>query len=189
MSKEVSEKVSKEISPTGEELAEYLEDVFVKLDNELNAIEKFEKSREELIEKENEYYKNLVGAVEEVAMSKYLTKEEFLKKRPVRFEDVEIPEWDAKVRVKELMSSARDKWEQSNLQDAGKGQMKLRLQNARARLVAASVIDPDSGELVFTDEDVLAIGGQSAAVIDRIYDVAARLSGITENDLEEITKN
>ena len=122
-------------------------------------------------------------------MSNYLTKEEFLKKRPVRFEDVEIPEWEAKVRVKELMSSARDKWEQSNLEDKGKGQMKLRLQNARARLVAASVVDPESGELIFSDEDVLAIGGQSAAVIDRIYDVAARLSGITENDLDEITKN
>jgi hypothetical protein len=153
-----------------------------------NYIEELQQSQEEIeeiIELGREQGKKHMEKI----MSKYLTKEEFLKKRPVRFEDVEIPEWDAKVRVKELMSSARDKWEQSNLQDAGKGQMKLRLQNARARLVAASVIDPDSGELVFTDEDVLAIGGQSAAVIDRIYDVAARLSGITENDLEEITKN
>lgn len=122
-------------------------------------------------------------------MSNYLTKEEFLKKRPVRFEDVEIPEWEAKVRVKELTAQARDKWEQSNLEDKGKGQMKLRLQNARARLVALSVIDAESGELLFSDEDVLAIGAQSAAVIDRIYDVAARLSGITDNDLDEITKN
>lgn len=122
-------------------------------------------------------------------MSNYLSKEEFLKKRPSRFEDVEIPEWDARVRVRELTSAARDKWEQSNLEDKGKGQMKLRLQNARARLVALAVIDPESGELIFSDEDVLAIGGQSAAVIDRIYDVAARLSGITDEDIEELTKN
>jgi hypothetical protein len=122
-------------------------------------------------------------------MSNYLTKEEFLKKRPVRFEDVEIQEWEAKVRVKELTAQARDRWEQSNLEDKGKGQMKLRLQNARARLVALSVIDAESGDLLFSDEDVLAIGAQSAAVIDRIYDVAARLSGITDNDLDEITKN
>lgn len=122
-------------------------------------------------------------------MSTYLTRDEFLKKRPARFEDVEIPEWDAKVRVRELTSAARDMWEQSNLDDKGKGQMKLRLKNARARLVALSVIDPKSGELLFSGEDVLAIGGQSAAVVDRIYDVAGRLSGISDEDIEELTKN
>lgn len=122
-------------------------------------------------------------------MSTYLTRDEFLKKRPARFEDVEIPEWDAKVRVRELTSAARDMWEQSNLDDKGKGQMKLRLKNARARLVALSVIDPESGELLFSGEDVLAIGGQSAAVVDRIYDVAGRLSGISDEDIEELTKN
>ena len=63
------------------------------------------------------------------------------------------------------------------------------MRNARARLVAVSAIDAETGELMFSEEDVLAIGEQSAAVIDRIYDVASKISGISDNDLEEITKN
>ena len=42
---------------------------------------------------------------------------------------------------------------------------------------------------MFTDADVVALGAKSAAALDRIYDVATRLSGITDEDVEEIAED
>lgn len=123
-------------------------------------------------------------------MAKYLSREEILKARERRTEDVPIPEWDGAVRVRGLSAAERDRWEQSNLQERGrKGGYRLRLENARARLVALTAVDVESGALLFSEEDTRALGEAEAAVIDRLYEAAARLSGITEEDLDELLKN
>ena len=59
--------------------------------------------------------------------------------------------------------------------------------NLRAKLVARSVVG-DDGEPVFTQQDVAALGELSAAALDRVFEVASRLSGLSEADLEEMGK-
>jgi len=42
---------------------------------------------------------------------------------------------------------------------------------------------------VFTQQDVAALGELSAAALDRVFDVASRLSGLNPEDVEAMTKN
>jgi len=61
-------------------------------------------------------------------------------------------------------------------------------ENIRAKL-AARVIVGDDGEPLFTQQDVAALGELSGAALDRIWDVAVRLSGLNQAALDELSKN
>jgi hypothetical protein len=61
--------------------------------------------------------------------------------------------------------------------------------NYRAKLLVFSIIDPETGELVFTPNDIPAVGKIRADVLSRLADVAQRLSGIRREDVEDAEKN
>ena len=88
--------------------------------------------------------------------------------------------------MRELRGRERDEWEASLAVQRGKT-MVPDVANMRAKLVARSVVGAD-GEPVFTQQDVAALGELSAAALDRVFEVASRLSGLSETDLEEMGK-
>lgn len=105
----------------------------------------------------------------------------------IQTEDLYVSEWQTWVRVRGLTGSERDAFEQSCV--VGKGRNKdVSVKDVRAKLVVRSVVD-DQGTRLFQDNDVAMLGQKSAAALDRIYDVAARLSGISDEDVEELSKN
>lgn len=117
----------------------------------------------------------------------YLTKTEILAAQDIQFEDVAVPEWGGTVRVKSLTGSDRDALEQTMLEGKGKDAM-VNLANFRAKLCARSMVD-EAGKLIFRDLDIVDLGRKSAAALGRVFDVASRLSGFSQTDIEEITKN
>lgn len=120
-------------------------------------------------------------------MTQYLSRDVILAVADVQFEDVDVPEWGGTVRVKSLTGKERDALESSMI--VGKGKNKdVSLSNLRAKLVARSVVD-EQGRTIFTDEDIPALGAKSAAALNRVYEVAQRLSGVTQEDVDELTKN
>jgi hypothetical protein len=58
----------------------------------------------------------------------------------------------------------------------------------RAKLLVKCLVD-EAGERLFTDQDAPALGAKNGAVIDRLYDVAARLSGLSEEEKAELEGN
>lgn len=120
-------------------------------------------------------------------MSHYLTRDAILGARDLPTEDVEVPEWGGTVRVRGLTGTERDAFEQSIARRKGKN-VELNLRNVRAKLVALSVVD-EQGNRIFSEADVDALGQKSAAALDRIFRVAQRLSGLTDEDVEELTGN
>lgn len=114
-----------------------------------------------------------------------LTKAEILAAADVPHEEVDVPEWGGMVRVQTMTGEARDRYEQAVF-DSKSG--KARLENIRAKLVAASIVD-ENGDLVFSDEDIKALGRKSAKALDRVFEAARRLSGLTDQDVEELAKN
>jgi len=56
----------------------------------------------------------------------------------------------------------------------------------RAKLVAASVRKADDSR-VFTDGQVEALGSKNAAALQRVFRVAQRLSGLAEDEVDELT--
>ncbi len=59
----------------------------------------------------------------------------------------------------------------------------------RAKLVALCVIHPETGERLFAPEDVDVLGRLSGAALARVFGVAARLGGLTDEDVEELEGN
>jgi hypothetical protein len=98
---------------------------------------------------------------------------------------VDVPEWgNKKVRIKSLSGSERDRYEQSLGKIDKKGNMVPDLTNQRARLVALCVVD-GKGNRMFSDTEVLKLGTKNAKPLGRIYEAAAKLSGLGEQAAEE----
>ena len=124
-----------------------------------------------------------------------LSKEAILGAQDIVTERVEVPEWSGYCLVRGMTGTERDSFEESIIEfedhKKGKGTQrtaKTKFANIRAKLVARSVVDED-GKRVFTDAEAEKLGAKSGAVLDRLFDVARRLSGMSEQDVEELTKN
>jgi hypothetical protein len=134
-----------------------------------------------------------------------LSREEIQQQEQLRHEDVPTPEWGANsaVRVRELTADERDVFESATIRirrdiiQSRSGRQRQAepemdfveeaLHNMRARLVAAAAID-GTGNKLFTEEDVVWLGKRSAAALDRVYAVAASLSGLSDTDVEALMK-
>jgi len=106
-------------------------------------------------------------------------------------EQVQTDEWAPFgvpfVYIRALSSSERDAYELSLQITTADGRRvpNPRLKNVRAAFVAKVLVDED-GERVFTDKDTAALAEKNAAVLDRLFDVGRRLSGMQSDDeLEE----
>lgn len=97
-------------------------------------------------------------------------------------ETVAVPEWGGEVIVATMTGAARDEWEQSIVTNGRK------VENVRAKLVAATVID-EEGRRLFSADDVQALGRLSSAALDRVCKVAQRLNGLTAEELESAKGN
>lgn len=116
-----------------------------------------------------------------------LTKEQILQTVDLTIEKVHVKEWKGDVYVRSLTGEERDRFEQSNLVKEGKS-LEVRLFNVRAKLVALAMCD-EHGNSILDEGDAVWLGGKSAGAISTLYDVAARLSGISKESIEELTKN
>lgn len=124
-------------------------------------------------------------------MSKLLSRDQILKADDLPTEDVDVPEWGGTVRVRGLTGTERDSYEAAMLNFRTKGRKvdsEMDMSEFRVRLVAKAIVDAE-GKRLFSDRDVRALGMKSAVALNRIYEVAERLSGLTSEDVEELAKN
>lgn len=120
-------------------------------------------------------------------MTQYLSREAILEAQDVQFEEVPVPEWGGVVRVKSLTGTERDALEASMVQGKGKN-VNVNLANLRAKLVARAVVN-ENDKRIFEDTDIIALGKKSASALQRVFEVAQRLSGLSAEDVDELTKN
>lgn len=113
-----------------------------------------------------------------------LTRDQLLSATALPREIVAVPELGGDVLVQGLSGAQRDAFEASMFKQRGKTR-ELQMQNLRARLVALCVVD-EAGVRLFTDADVAALGQVRADLLDRLFSVAQRLSGLREQDVDEL---
>jgi len=116
-----------------------------------------------------------------------LNKQAILEVKDIEIEQVDVPEWGGHVFVKGMTGMERDTFEASIVQQRGKD-ARVNMVNIRAKLAAATICDKE-GIRLFNDKDVKALGKKSANALQRVFDVAQRLSGITEDDVDELADN
>jgi len=115
-----------------------------------------------------------------------LGRDAILKADDLPAEDVLVPEWGGTVRVRGLTGTGRDEY-WASLTVERDGQQVVDSANATAKLVARCAVGED-GEPLFTQRDVSALGERSGAALNRVFEVATRLSGISDSDMAEAGK-
>lgn len=116
-----------------------------------------------------------------------LNKRQILDAPDLKTEDVEVPEWGGTVRVRALTGTQRDAYQFSIVHIEG-NEATSDMTNVSAKLVAASLID-EQGNLLFNESEVAALGRKSARALQRVFEAASRLSGLTKEDVKELVKN
>jgi len=114
-----------------------------------------------------------------------LTAEEILAVQDIRTEDVEVPEWGAIVTIRSLTGTERDKLEAAMVVEKG-GNRSVNFVNFRAKLIAAAAMD-GAGKKLFSAEQIKPLGEKNAQALARLFNVASRLSGYSESDVQELT--
>lgn len=105
-----------------------------------------------------------------------------------RTESVYVPEWGGDVTVRGLSGAERDAYEAGIASPRPDGRQHINVRNLRARLVVLACIDPETGDRLFRDDDADALGAKSATAVDRLFAVARRLSGLSDDDIEEMAE-
>lgn len=100
----------------------------------------------------------------------------------IKTEKVEIPEWGVTVEVKGLTGRRRSILYKESTNKKGD----VDIDAFSTKLVILSTYDIETGEPVFQNGDFDALAEKSAGAIERIVNVATRLSGL---DQEEAKKN
>lgn len=98
-------------------------------------------------------------------------------------ETVPVPEWGGEVVIKGMTGTERDAFEKS-IRPKGE----LDLTNYRAKLLVRVMVN-ENGTRIFADRDAMVLGKRAAAPIERLYDTAARLSGLNEQAAEDAEGN
>lgn len=119
----------------------------------------------------------------------FLKLEDILNANDMVTEIVVVPEWNGQVMVKAMTGTERDAFEASIMTNIGEKNQKMKMDNFRTKLLIKTVIDPETKKPMFTAAHIDALGAKSAAAIDRVFAVAQRLSKISDDDVEELTKN
>jgi hypothetical protein len=109
---------------------------------------------------------------------------------------VNVPEWgmtgDNAIVLQAMTGTARDTYEAQIVGNRAGKDRRLNLANLRARLLARCIIDPATGELVYDHSkpaDIDELGSYNAAGLDRLFQAAQELNGITDGDVEQLEKN
>lgn len=101
-----------------------------------------------------------------------------------KYETVACPEWSGDVRLRSITGTQRDAYEQSLMQSSGSDR-RMNLRNARVKLIVLCAVDED-GRQLFSTDDLAQLGRKNAAPIDRLFDACRKLSGMSEQDVEEL---
>ena len=117
-----------------------------------------------------------------------LTKDQILESGDLTITTVDVPEWGGSVGVRSMTGTDRDAFEASMVTTDAAGNRRPDMTNFRTKLVALTVVDGD-GNLMFSAEDMPALGRKSAAALERVFVAAQKLNGLADDSVEVAAKN
>jgi hypothetical protein len=113
-------------------------------------------------------------------------RDRILKADDLAKKEMEIPEWDVKINV----CSMNGKQRSILLQKAKEGDAEGKdLVDFYSKILAMTIRDPETNELVFTEEDYDELMEKNVGVIERIVEVALKLNGLSNDSIKEAEKN
>ena len=104
-------------------------------------------------------------------------------------ERVPVPEWNRWVFIRTISAAERDAFDARSVQRRG-DDVTTNLQNYRARLSALCMCE-EGGAVLFADPEAGAvkIGQSDSKAVQRLFDVACRVNGIGQGEVDAAVKN
>lgn len=102
-------------------------------------------------------------------------------------ERLDVPEWGGYLFVRTMTAGERERWENKQFTAKGKD-VQVNLKNITTSLAIEVCVD-ESGQKLFTADDVEMLNGKSCVVLQRIFDKAREVNRIGKQDVEEMVKN
>lgn len=131
--------------------------------------------------------------MEERTMTREELRSLVLEAEDIKIVPVPTPEWpkvDGYIYVRSLSGTQRERYIESIRQTVGTGKkatVKVLIAESGAKLAVQTMCDK-TGQLLFTREDVEALGNKSAIALNRVVDASAAINGLGD-DAEEEAKN
>ena len=100
-------------------------------------------------------------------------------------EIVKIDEWGVEVEIRGMSGAARA----SISQDAAENNGNINFLKMMPELVVQCCFVPETGEQVFDSKDKELVMGKSGAALDRIVNIAMRLSGFGDKAIDDAGKD
>jgi hypothetical protein len=116
-----------------------------------------------------------------------LTREQILSATSLAREEVQVPQWGGSVWIRTLTALDRGRYDESFL-DEDRKVKNTSLADMKIRLVALCACD-ESGQALFTEADIAALGQTGADAVDACFDVASRLNAIGKKDQDDLLGN
>jgi hypothetical protein len=113
-----------------------------------------------------------------------LTRQAILAASDLTSEEVAVPEWGGTVTVRTLTGTERNAFAASLVGPDGK----VDARRYNHRLVAASMVD-ETGAPLFALDEVDMLAAKSGPALERVFAVAERLNGASQQAVEAAEKN
>jgi len=108
---------------------------------------------------------------------------EILEFNDLRVEPVPVPEWNTTLYVRSITAKEQDAWSAETVKQKQENRA-----NFQASFLVLCMCD-ESGALLFSRKDADALGNKSAGALNRLFNVASRLNGLSSEDVRELEKN
>ncbi len=117
-----------------------------------------------------------------------LTADEILGMDDIPVEDVVVPQWKNRtVKIRGLSAAAKNAYQASLVEITGTSR-KVKLEHSTAKLLQKCIVNAQL-QPIFTEAQILQLGTKSAKVLERLAQIANRLSGMDEGENDELLKN
>ena len=117
---------------------------------------------------------------------KILSRIEILEANDLQREKIEVPDWGGSVYIQTINGFERDAFESRCIAARKNGSLDTKL--LKAQLVILSLFDED-GKRIFNENDINDLNRKSSKVIDDLFTVAQRISGLSDDDVDELQGN
>ena len=98
---------------------------------------------------------------------------------------VTVKEWgNMTLGIRVMTVGERDAYEREWI-----GKRESGIENFRTKFLARCLCHPESGERLFTDEQIASLAGKSAKVVSTLFEKAMSHNAMSEADVEELAKN
>lgn len=118
----------------------------------------------------------------------FLDPRSILEQPTLVIEELFVPEWKGKIRLKQLSAKERDDFETSMVKVGKNGRQQMNNENFRARLVQLAAVKED-GTPMFTRHDIKTLGSLPAAGLQRVFNKVNEMSAFSEDDLKELAED